>query len=77
MGNRPGSESGPPPVEHYPPYVVTSEQRHRWDLAHAIAELVFGDTGDAAAVWMAARTVYRLDLPTDEPSDPADDAPGP
>ena len=30
------------------------------------AELVFGDTGDAAAVWMATRSIYRMDLPTDE-----------
>lgn len=48
----------------YPPYVCTPEQRRRWELSEGIARKLFGDI-DEASVWMAARSIYNGDIPTD------------
>lgn len=48
----------------YPPYVRTPEQRRRWDLSEGIARQLFGDV-DEASVWMATRSIYSGDIPTD------------
>jgi hypothetical protein len=48
----------------YPPYIVTEEERHRWDLAEGIARQLFGDL-DEASVWMATRSIYKSGIPTD------------
>ncbi len=48
---------------NYPVYVVTSEERRRWDLAAGIARQLFGDV-DEANVWVATRTIYRSETPT-------------
>lgn len=56
------SPAEPPRAEHYPPYVKTGEERHRWDLVLALARLIHEE--DEAAVWMAARALYQGDIPT-------------
>lgn len=48
----------------YPPYVVGDEQRLRWDLCEAIARRIFGEDGEAQ-VWMATRSIYKSDIPTE------------
>ncbi len=57
--------SPPARVEHYPPYVAGAAAERRWDLAFAIAREHFGDL-DEAAVWMATRSIYRSEIPTDD-----------
>lgn len=47
----------------YPPYVVTEDQRKRWDLAEGIARQIFGDAGEAQ-VWQATRSIYHGPFPT-------------
>ena len=49
--------------KRYPPYVITTEQRRRWDLAEGIARGIFGDVHEAS-VWMAARSIYAGKTPT-------------
>lgn len=49
----------------YPPYVCTPEQRRRWDLSERIARQLFGDI-DGASVWMATRSIYNGEIPTDD-----------
>ncbi len=61
---RVGRAREPEPVSIYPPYVVTSEERRRWDLAAGIARQLFGDV-DEASVWMATRAIFRGGIPTD------------
>ena len=51
-------------ADSYPPYVTNAEERHRWDLAQGIADLIFGDDG-AAASWSATRSLYSGEIPTD------------
>jgi hypothetical protein len=51
------------PAHEYPSYVVTEEDRRRWDLARAIAIQIFGDS--AADVWQATRALYQADMPTE------------
>ncbi len=51
------------PAIEYPPYVVSEEERQRWDLAHGIATELFGDVGPDH-VWMAARSIYQGPIPT-------------
>ena len=53
----------PPGPTPDPPFVVTTEDKRRWELCEAIARRDFGP--DAAGVWMAARALYRSDLPTE------------
>lgn len=43
--------------DEYPDYVVTPENRERWDNAASAAEELFGDQG-AAQVWSATRAIY-------------------
>lgn len=51
--------------EQYPPYIVTPEQKRRWNLCAAIAERDFGgEDGDPATAWMATRSLYQSDMPT-------------
>lgn len=54
----------PPPAETYPPYVVSPDDKLRWDMAAAIAEALFGGVGSGADVWQATRSIYHSDLPT-------------
>ena len=55
----------------YPPYVITPEERERWDLSLGIATQMFGDVG-SDQVWMAARSIYRGPIPTRACSDGSD-----
>ena len=56
------------PVE-YPPFVVTEQQKDRWDKAQVAAEAVVEQTGgNAETVWLATRSLYNSDIPTDDPS---------
>ena len=51
----------------YPPYVVTVEERRRWDLSVEAAEAYFADLEPRQRreqVWSAARVLYRSDIPT-------------
>ena len=50
------------PPERYPPFIETAEERLRWEAAVAIADEIFA--GDTAGAWMAARSIYRGDIPT-------------
>ena len=47
----------------YPPYVVSDDERERWDLSLGIATELFGDVGPDH-VWMATRSIYRGPIPT-------------
>jgi hypothetical protein len=48
----------------FPPFVVTEDDRRRWQLAEGVAARVFD--GEPAAAWQMARTLYRSDMPTGE-----------
>ena len=52
-----------PEAERYPPWVVSAEERERWDLAEGIALQMFGDAGPDH-VWMATRSIYQGPIPT-------------
>lgn len=57
----------------YPSYVVTDEQKHRWDMAGKAAREAAGEIeGDETTIWLATRALYNSDIPTD-PEDPSDD----
>jgi len=47
----------------YPPFVNSANEQQRWDLAARIAEELFGDL-DPAATWMATRSLYSSEIPT-------------
>jgi hypothetical protein len=50
----------------YPPYVRTEAERHRWDMAGRWAVWVSEEIGgDATTVWLATRSLYRSDIPTE------------
>jgi len=54
------------PERRCPSYVVTEAERHRWDLAEQTARHVAEDTGgDEATVWLATRSLYKSDIPTE------------
>ena len=54
------------PEHEYPPYVKTEAERHRWDMAGRMAERVAEEIGgDATTVWLATRSLYRSDIPTE------------
>lgn len=55
---------GDPP---YPPYVNTEEERRRWDLSKATARdlAANSDIDDPAFVWLATRSIYNSDIPTE------------
>jgi hypothetical protein len=51
----------------YPPYVVTPEDEHRWDLCEKMSEDLFADLEPAQRreqVWSATRAMYHSDIPT-------------
>jgi hypothetical protein len=50
-------------IQQYPPFVVSVDQRERWDAAKGIAEAIMGDAGDEA-VWGATRAIYFSPAPT-------------
>lgn len=52
------------PEGTYPPWVSSAGERRRWDLACAIAAQMFPDEGDPSCAWLAARSLYRSDIPT-------------
>ena len=47
----------------FPPDVRTDEERRRFRLAWGVAEQILAEDGQAA-VWQAAHSIYRSDLPT-------------
>ena len=52
--------------DEYPPYVTTPAERHRWDMARQAALRVAEDIeGDDTTVWLATRSLYNSDIPTD------------
>jgi hypothetical protein len=54
------------PEHRYPTYVKTEAERHRWDMASQMAARVAEEIGgDATTVWLATRSLYRSDIPTD------------
>ena len=54
------------PEYRYPPYVRTGAERHRWDPASRWAVWVSEEIGgDATTVWLATRSLYRSDIPTE------------
>lgn len=62
----------------YPPFVVTPEQRRRWDFCVQGAEGLFADLPEAertVQVWSATRALYNSDIPTDPPGQPTPVAP--
>jgi hypothetical protein len=54
-----------------PPYVLTPEQRERWDLAVETACAVLGEAPASAAVWSTARAIYWGPIPTHPEGDGA------
>ena len=56
---------GEEPPEGYPPYVVTDEQKRRWNAAKAMARQLAEEIGgDETTVWLATRSLYKSDIPT-------------
>ena len=53
-----------------PPFVISDEDRRRWELAEAVAVRIFGGE-DAAGIWQCARVLFNSDVPTGD----LDDAP--
>jgi hypothetical protein len=51
-------------IPPYPPYIRTDAQRQRWDLAEALAVLIFEDPPCSGSSWLATRVIYDMDLPT-------------
>lgn len=53
----------------YPDYVQTAEEKRRWDLCREAAEGVRKMVGgNAETVWLATRSLYKSDIPTDAPA---------
>jgi hypothetical protein len=50
-----------------PPFVVSEADRLRWALCVGVANAIFADTGDPAAPWFAARSLFHSNLPTCPP----------
>ncbi len=60
-----GADPEVPRAEHYPPYVVTPEERRRWDVCEALAEAVFESSeGSAPTRWQMVRSLYASEIPT-------------
>jgi hypothetical protein len=56
----------------YPPYVVTLEQKRRWDACEDLAEAMFEDLDPGerrTQVWSAIRVFYQSDMPTGDESE--------
>ena len=51
-------------IPPYPPYIRTESGRRRWDLAEALAVLIFEDPPGSGSTWLATRVIYDMDLPT-------------
>ncbi len=51
----------------YPPYVESDDERHRFDLSVLRAVELFEEGPASETVWMAAREIYKSDIPTDQP----------
>ena len=70
------SDRDPTDIRNAPPpdYVVTVEDRERWDLAGKIAEVLWeafepGEPLDPRFYWMMQRGVCGSDVPTETASD--------
>src|SRR4051812_32027307 len=51
----------------YPPYVLTAQEEHRWDLCEQMSEALFADLDPGQRreqVWSATRALYSSDIPT-------------
>lgn len=62
----------------YPSFVVSQEQRRRWDFCVKAAEGLFADLDEAERrpqVWSTTRTLYSSDIPTDPEGVPTPVAP--
>jgi hypothetical protein len=60
-------EPAPPPrAERYPSWVISEDERRRWDLCVAVCEQAFGYApgSSAAEVRLAAGALYRSEIPT-------------
>lgn len=69
MADDPTAEA---PVQ-YPAFVATAEQRRRWDLSRLAAEKTADMIGgNAETVWLATRSIYNSDIPTDPPEIPSE-----
>jgi hypothetical protein len=55
----------PPHALVYPPWVLSDEERRRWDLAAAIAAHLHAEDG-AAQIWYATRAIYQGSIETGE-----------
>jgi hypothetical protein len=53
-----------PQAPSYPFYVPSAEDRHRFDLAFAIAVDMMVAPPESAAVWGVARVLYSSDIET-------------
>lgn len=59
-----------PILDEYPPYVVSDEDKRRWDLCVEAAEGLYADLPESerrAQVWSATRAFYTSDIPTGDP----------
>jgi hypothetical protein len=54
-----------PRAPFYPYYVTGDADRHRFDLAHWVAINVIGAAPGTGHAWLAARSLFAGDLPTD------------
>lgn len=69
--------SGIPYAAGYPPFVGEDEaSRQRWDLSVGCAMKSLGVRGDSSEAWLAARSLYESDIPTDSPEDGAPEEAG-
>lgn len=50
----------------YPGFVTSAAERDRWTLSLASAAILLDAQPESKSVWLAARTIYRSDLPTGE-----------
>lgn len=56
----------------YPPYVVSLEDKRRWDVCEDLANKMFADLDPAQKreqVWSAIRAYYQSDAPTGDESE--------
>jgi hypothetical protein len=56
----------------YPPYVITLENKRRWDACEELAEVTFADLDPGQRreqVWYATRAIYNSDMPTGDESE--------
>jgi hypothetical protein len=56
----------------YPPYVVTLEEKRRWDVCEEVAEALFADLDEGerrAQIWSTIRALYSSDIRTGDESE--------